>query len=229
MFNFKELAKLKDFNFLEDLTCSPKGNKGIYTEDEYNNAMTGAAICVGASILSAIVGILLVLGLLELFMALPIGDTDISVSIDVLMILVLICTHLNKGKAHNSWLEYIMFIIVGLGIFGNLFSMLALVIIFAASPVYALLMFVLFGIDIVGRLFIVVSYLGFAKRIRKEYDQAHMVMPTGVMTNPDGTPVQVQTWAPQQPQVQQQKTCPYCGNAVSAEAKFCKTCGASVE
>ena len=59
-----------------------------------------------------------------------------------------------------------------------------------------------------------------------------MVMPTGGVAQIDPNAQfqqQAQTWVPQQPQVQQQKTCPYCGNAVSADAKFCKTCGANVE
>ena len=57
-------------------------------------------------------------------------------------------------------------------------------------------------------------------------------MPTGTIEAQVGA---VQPQAPQAP-VQpvavapvQQKTCPYCGNAVNTDAKFCKTCGANVQ
>ena len=108
MFNFNELKKLKFGEVFENIgSTTPKGNTGVYETQEYNNVMTGAILCIGSAIASTIISILLILGVAALFFEIPLGETDLSVSLDVVMIGVLIYTVVNKTKAHNSWFEYI--------------------------------------------------------------------------------------------------------------------------
>ena len=233
MFNFNELKKLKFGEVFENIgSTTPKGNTGVYDTQEYNNVMTGAILCIGSAIASTIISILLILGIAALFFEIPLGETDLSVSLDVVMIGVLIYTVVNKTKAHNSWFEYIVSIIAMVGILGDLFGMLAAVITIIVNPVYAILLEVILVADIIGRLFIMMGYQSFSKRLRDEYNKQHVVMPTGTIEAQVGAVQPQASQAPVPPVAVvpvQQKTCPYCGNAVNTDAKFCKTCGANVQ
>ena len=101
-----------------------------------------------------------------------------------------------------------------------------------------------------GWLFIFKGYIDFSYRTRLEYNKNHMVVPTGIMETEANQVVnnqmgQVQQQAqqiqvggvaiPQYPEREPVQTfvpdppCKNCGNPLSNDSQFCKTCGAKVE
>lgn len=223
MFNFSELKKLTKYNWVNDVSLSsPKGNKSKYTKNEYNNILTGAILSLIATVLAAIMGILTATKLFELFGSVPSGNLNITVSIDIILIIVLVYVILNKDKEHNSWLEYIAMLYYIITLVFSLFSIFGVLLAIVGGLTYTVLMTLTYVVGILGKLFMIIGFLDFSKRVRDDYNVNHKVKDFGTMESPDGTVLPY-------PEVAQDKTCPYCGNKVSSEAKFCRTCGANVE
>ena len=224
MFNLNNLFKLKDFNYVEDIVnCVPKGNTGIYTNEEVNNAISGSILCCFGELVRIILGILVATGIMLIFGNIPETDTFFKVNIGlggILSIVFFIGTALVKGKKHSSWYEVIMLVFIAIKLIGDVIGIADALFSVLVNPLYTVLTAVLLVIDLVGLGFLILSYLGFAKRLSKEYKESHMVK-TFAATEGDA-------------QVQEQmkntfKTCPYCNTPKFDDFPNCQNCGAKVE
>lgn len=252
MFNFNELSKLPKYKIIDIIGLStPKGNKMAYTEQEYNNVITGGVLGLASTVLSIICSILLAIGILSLFGDISGTNIKFTTTIDITILIVCGYTIYNKGKAHNSWVEFIFMLIAIFRVLGGIIGFAISLVPILVAPIIALLFAVISILQMVGWLFIFKGYIDFSYRTRLEYNKNHMVVPTGIMETEANQVVNNQivnsqqttqfvdnsfeSQIPKYPDREPVTTfvpdppCKNCGNPIPRDSQFCKTCGAKVE